>query len=288
MTKKLIMTKGLPGSGKSTWADEFVLAAPAGAVVRINKDTLRAMLHADRFKGSKTEYPTVSARDALVTLFLGQGRTVVVDDTNLEPTHEINLRSFAENLGAEFEIKDFTDVPLNVCIERDRKRARTVGPKVINKMYQKYLAKPTLAPPFDPALPSAIIVDIDGTLAHMNGGRSPYDYTNVKQDGIDHGIRRLVQLEKERGTTVIIVSGRDGVCYGDSREWLESHDVPYDLFFIRAPGDSRDDRIIKSEIFDAHIRDQYNVLYVLDDRDRVVQMWRSLGLKCLQVAEGDF
>jgi hypothetical protein len=57
---------------------------------------------------------------------------------------------------------------------------------------------------------------------------------------------------------------------------------------MRETGDRRKDSIIKKEIFDRHIRDVYNIEFVLDDRNQVVELWRSLGLTCLQVADGDF
>ena len=57
---------------------------------------------------------------------------------------------------------------------------------------------------------------------------------------------------------------------------------------MRPAGDRRRDSIVKAELFDRKVRDEYRVLVVLDDRKQVVDMWRSLGLTCLQVAEGDF
>lgn len=57
---------------------------------------------------------------------------------------------------------------------------------------------------------------------------------------------------------------------------------------MRPEGDIRKDSIVKREIFENYIRDYYNIQFVLDDRNQVVEMWRSLGLKCLQVQEGDF
>jgi hypothetical protein len=57
---------------------------------------------------------------------------------------------------------------------------------------------------------------------------------------------------------------------------------------MRAEGDTRKDSIIKEEIYRAEIENKYNVLFVLDDRNQVVELWRRLGLTCLQVAEGNF
>ena len=58
--------------------------------------------------------------------------------------------------------------------------------------------------------------------------------------------------------------------------------------FMRKEGDSRNDGIIKTEIFDEHIKDKFYVCAVFDDRDRVVKAWRDIGLLCLQVNYGDF
>ncbi|NDD85793.1 polynucleotide kinase, partial [bacterium] len=99
---------------------------------------------------------------------------------------------------------------------------------------------------------------------------------------------RTVDIMEENQLYVIIVSGRDDSCRDVTRKWLEDNYIPYDELHMRKTDDDRDDRIVKKEIFDAWIKDRYNVKFVLDDRNRVVEMWRSLGLKVLQVGEGDF
>lgn len=279
------MTIGLPASGKSTWANQYVLDAPAGAVVRINKDTLRQMLHAGRWKGRKTESQIEAARDALIETFLTLGKSVIVDDTNFALVHQVRLAELATKHGATLRVERFeTDV--KTCIERDLKRPNSVGHKVINKMHMKYLAKPTPAPAHDPYLPDAIIVDIDGTLAHMNG-RSPYDYTKVIEDTVDPIVRSIVMAEEHRGCRILVVSGRKASCLIDTQAWLNEH-IRYDGLWMRAADDDRKDSIVKDEIFEREIAGKYNVRYVLDDRDQVVAMWRSKGLKVLQVADGDF
>jgi hypothetical protein len=57
---------------------------------------------------------------------------------------------------------------------------------------------------------------------------------------------------------------------------------------MRKEGDVRKDAIVKGEIYEKNINGKYNVLFVLDDRNQMVEMWRGLGLTCLQVADGDF
>lgn len=286
----LIMTKGLPGSGKSTWTKKTVAAAQPGTMVRINKDDLRTMLHDDVWHG-KYERRVVRARNALVEAFLGDGVSVIVDDTNLNPRHEKDLRRLAAYHGAEFKIADHTDVPLHTCIKRDLQRARSVGEKVIRDMHNQYLApKPAEAPAYDPQKPNAVLVDIDGTLAKMDG-RSPFDWDRVGEDTAHQDVIDLVNTVWEGGAEIVLLSGRDGSCYDLTRTWLEEHVGAWTreaFLHMRAPDDMRKDSIVKEEIYRAKIAPFYNVWFVLDDRDQVVEMWRLLGLRCLQVAPGAF
>lgn len=138
----------------------------------------------------------------------------------------------------------------------------------------------------NPTLPKAVICDIDGTLAHMVN-RGPYDtskYADDEKDGTIHWIfARLAD-----NATRIIVSGRSEDFKGVTADWLHFHGITYDYLYMRPSGDRREDSIVKREIYEQHIKGKYDVRCVLDDRNRVVKMWREQGLKCLQVAEGDF
>lgn len=297
----LIMTKGLPASGKTTWARQWIEERPPGMVVRVNKDDLRAMMHSSRFDRKVTEPQIVAARDALVENALQNTNVswVIVDDTGFGYKHEPRLRELAEKHGAEFQVKDFTDVPVKTCIERDLKRANSVGHKVINKMNMQFIQRKYQPPTRDPNLPDAIIVDIDGTLAHMTN-RGPYDYSSkVLDDAWDPVIGEIVRAEFERGIHVLFVSGRKAQCRRDTISWLGSHgadwkghrDVDQSLdthLFMRRDGDNRPDTEVKEEIYEQHIAGKYNIKFVLDDRDQVVAMWRQRGLQVLQVADGEF
>jgi hypothetical protein len=141
----------------------------------------------------------------------------------------------------------------------------------------------------DKSQPEVWIVDIDGTLAHHErSGRSPYDWSRVSEDEIDPLVARLVDMIHADRSDVILVSGRDAVCRDATAEWLAKHEIGYLELLMRPEGDNRPDHVVKAEIFDQHIRHYYNVVGVLDDRSQVVKMWRSMGLKCLQVQNGDF
>lgn len=276
---KLLMLKGLPGSGKSTYARELA----KNGYVRVNKDDLRAMLNDGKWSKTNEKF-VIAVRNAIVTNALAEGKSVVVDDTNFSERHRSFLSQLAKDMDATFETK-FFDVPLEECIKRDLKRANSVGEKVIRQMHDQFLrVKETYEPPTD--LPMVAIFDLDGTLALMSG-RSPYDWTKVDEDQINEPVARTLEILKEN-LEIVILSGRDSVCREATEKWLKYNCIPFKELFMRAEGDMRKDSIVKRELFEEHIRERYDVQCVFDDRDQVVKMWRDMGLPCFQVAEGDF
>lgn len=131
----------------------------------------------------------------------------------------------------------------------------------------------------------AVICDIDGTLAHM-GERSPYDWHRVSEDTADQVVIDILRHYDDH--EIILVSGRDEVCRRETVDWLKDNRVPFNYLFMRKEKDNRKDNMVKQEIFDNDIKDSFTISFVLDDRNQVVNMWRSNGLKCLQVENGAF
>jgi uncharacterized HAD superfamily protein len=135
----------------------------------------------------------------------------------------------------------------------------------------------------------AIIVDIDGTLAKMNG-RSPFAWDRVGEDKVNEAVRKLINIYFLSGSgLVIIFSGRDSVCRDITVKWLEDNKINYDMLHMRPEGNNEKDSIIKRRMYDEYIADRYDIEFVVDDRDQVVEMWRKdLGLTCFQVDYGNF
>lgn len=277
---KVILTKGLPASGKSTWAKELSDSAP-NSYKRVNKDDLRAMLDNSKFSQDAEKF-ILQVRDAIILMSIEQGKHIIVDDTNLAPKHINHITELVKGK-ATVEIKDFTDVDVETCIKRDLKRFASVGEKVIRRMHKQFLVRQEVYEE-NKELPNAIIVDIDGTLAKMQG-RSPFDWNKVKEDACNTVVKDLVNAYTG---SVIIFSGRDGICKSDTVNWLKENGVIYSELFMREEGNNEKDAIIKRRMFEENIRGKYFIEYVLDDRNQVVEMWRNMGLICLQVAEGDF
>lgn len=281
---KLVMLKGLPASGKSTYARKLT----ERGWVRVNKDELRDMLHGGKYS-RENEAQVIRIRDEVILDALNHDKNVVVDDTNFNPVHESQLRDLAAKQGAEFEIDDdFLGVSLDECIARDLKRPVSVGETVIRRMYNQFVRPKPPVVEYDSALPDAIICDIDGTLAHMVN-RGPYDTSKYLDDEPDELVPlALRHLAKLYDADSIIVSGRSVEFESDTKAWLAKHGVSYDLLLMRPAGDTRKDYIVKQELYEEHIKGKYNVRLILDDRNQVVDMWRSRGLQVFQVAEGDF
>ncbi len=140
----------------------------------------------------------------------------------------------------------------------------------------------------DKSLAPAIICDLDGTLALMNG-RNPFDASKCEQDLLNEPVAHLVKAYAEQGTKIILLSGRMDNYKAETLRWLEKHEIQYEKLLMRRHGDSRKDAIIKKEIVDNEIKGKYFVSFVLDDRNQVVDMWRNeIGYACLQVYYGDF
>lgn len=141
-----------------------------------------------------------------------------------------------------------------------------------------------------PEKQEAIVCDLDGTLALMED-RKPFDWHLVGQDKLNIPVYDLLLKYAATQTmppAIILLSGRKDVCRPETEQWLDEWTVPYDHLYMRAADDDRKDGYTKYDLFNEHIRDNYNVLFMLDDRDQVVALWRTMGLACFQVNYGNF
>lgn len=301
----IILTTGLPASGKSTWARAQVLNSD-GKIVRVSMDDIRSMVGLPYSTGA--ENIALKMQDQFIVSAVKQGKDVIVDNTHIEKKMPNRYKKLFDG-DVEFQIKSFRDVPLEECIKRDKSRfLGHVGEQVIKRMYNRmqtnkfdltyeYMNDMVLSPPliFDKDLPDTVVFDIDGTLAeHI--ARSPYDYTRVGTDGVFQHIARLTRMYDDYGFHVMIMSGRPGSLEvrKDTINWLLANGIYFDELHMRGEdlpnpeSDKRNDTVVKMEMVDKHIRGKYNVEHWFDDRDRVVRILRKLGIKVSQVADGDF
>lgn len=286
---KVIICKGLPASGKSTWANAYIADNPN--FVKIEKDEIRKK--SNLFKDGVYNYKrgdegiVLKERDRLMNEALSKGKSVISADTNLTQKNILQISNIAKKYGAEVEIVYFLDVPLRELIERDRVREYSVGEQVIRRMFhEKVKTMPTFLK-YDPELPFAVICDLDGTLTTGPKNRSPYEWSKVGNDDINLGVSHVLDgIRVINYAKVFIFSGRDAVCRSETEDWLERHDIEYDELHMREKGDVRSDEVVKSEMIEKYIRDKYNVLIWFDDRVRIASMLRDVyGINVAQMGD---
>lgn len=301
MMKKIILTIGCPGSGKSTWAREFIAKNPG--FYNINRDDYRQSImgHEER-----DEYKYTKKKEGIVTymqhdvanMILCQDATkgVIVSDTNLNPERRKVWEEFAKELGHQIEYKVF-DVSWTELVKRNSKRGTKAVPiDVLRSMYSRmreYLGLPVYKG--TPGKPKAVIFDVDGTLAKMVD-RSPYDLEKCDTDAINPMVVELSKMYALMGYQIVVVSGRESGTEEDptkyyrmTRKWVEDiAGVPLVMQCQREQGDTRKDDVVKEEIFWKHIAPHFDVKLAIDDRTQVVEMWRRIGVECWQVDSGDF
>jgi predicted kinase len=289
--QELILCRGIPASGKSTYAMAWVLAAPGR--VRVNRDDIRFQTYGVYHGGNVNEDVVTKIEDAMIAAALSAGMSVIVDDTNIRHAYVKRLAKIGHAAGVPVSVKQF-DIDVSTAVRRNNLRDRQVPDDVIREMHARLKSSGPVdvsAPVYEtyvapPMGDRAVMFDIDGTLAQMSG-RSPYEWHRVGEDTVVPAVATTLR-NLAVFNTIIIMSGRDSVCRPETEDWLRRHDITYDELFMRAEKDMRPDNIIKYELFNKHIRDDYDILAVYDDRDQVVNMWRAIGLPCFQVAPGAF
>ncbi len=285
---KFVMLVGLPGSGKSTHAKTLT-----GTYINQDaqgKDHLRLFMEA-----------------------INRGDDVIVDRMGFDKAQRARYIDPAREIGYRVTIRVFR-VPRKVCYDRvmSRKGHETINSEAaarsaINLFFAKY-DKPSSDEADSVEFvdygggvgedkPKAIICDLDGTLCNIEhrlhyvrgeGKKNwPAFFRGVPRDGVNEWCAELVR--QFSGThEIIFCSGRGEESREDTEKWLKDHNLYFGHLFMRSAGDHRQDNIIKEILLDFDILTQFQPIFAVDDRQQVVNMWRSRGIVCLQCAEGNF
>ena len=140
-----------------------------------------------------------------------------------------------------------------------------------------------------------VIFDIDGTLADVSERvhhvrKKPKNWNaffqGMAQDKAIHSVVRLCNILYASGIKILLCSGRSEEHRSETVQWLADKGVNYHELILRPDGDRRSDAVVKREMLAG--LDRSKILFVVEDRSRVVEMWRSEGLVCLQCAPGEF
>ncbi len=301
--KKLVVLCGISGSGKSHFAHQEWLKDPLNVAV-VNRDKIRELLFGYTEETIKDYYrlPEIGKLEKQVTLYedtlihegLNLGKTVIVDATHLKKSYLERYKFW--NVPVEFK---YFEVSLITAALRVADRTRDVGAEVIAKQYDNFLNLQREGIPFsfepvefkqDETLPPCVIYDIDGTIAEK-GNRSAFDWKRVGEDKTVYSVIATIdwiaELHPQNRPKVIICTGRDGICLEETKEWLFTNRIVYDVIFMRDIADQRADWIVKEEMWREIAKENY-IVGMYDDRNQVVRRARALGLKVFQVEYGNF
>ena len=296
----IILTIGIPASGKSTWARNYVRENPD--TIRVCRDDLRLMIGQTQMLDSQGEKLVTKLVEHSIA---NKGKkTLIVDQTNCNLKYLQKLIDFASSFDS-VKLVPF-DITIEEAITRNNGRvAGRVPDDVMVRMskgfeevyslydfasiiFKKSYSKEIINYPIKDIRAKAVIFDIDGTLAHMEDQRNPFEWNKVGLDIVDEAVKDSLLAHSQVGKKIILLSGRDEICRAETEEWLKDNFIPYDHLYMRGVNDINKDFIIKEQLYREFIEPFYSVIAVYDDRASVIKRWREIGLKCFQVAEGDF
>ena len=306
-TKKIILCRGIQGSGKTTYAKKWVEESPTSRI-RINNDDLRNMF--GPYWVPEREDLVSNAKRSIAVDAIQKGYDIIVDNMNLNPkevrfwqsivdTHN-NYISDSKTIQCdwvqwkyEIEFKDFF-ISLDECIRRDAMRPNPIGEKVIRDTWRRYkhFIQTTEVERHVNSLrlwaagkPMCVVIDMDSTVC-FNTSKRPWFGDGSTEAMIDdtpnYGV---VELIKAQEYPVVVCTGRNKDQYKVTLEWLTNQGITPIDFYMRENGDYRKGVEVKTELMN-QILDKYNVLVVFEDCEPIVQRYRDMGLTVLQPNKG--
>ena len=293
---KLIILQGPPCSGKSTWAAEYKRQEDPEVVI-VNRDDIRFELGNGKYTMKREDEVTEIEYNRVIE-GLKEGKTVILDATNLNPTY---LKKWLE-LPVEYtyKIKEFY-VPYAEAMKRSKARKEAGGlyisrgtmthfyKKYYNSEFREEMTDTRVIREPELNLPSIVICDLDATLA-LHQGREPFEWDLLKTDKMDPRLRLL--LNHFMGLyKVVFVTGRPESARLATTEWLQDPENKLHdnwVLFMRKNNDFSHGDDYKEKVYREKIEGKYNVLCVFEDSNKCVSRWRELGLLTCQVENSDY
>lgn len=301
--QKILLVRGLPGSGKSTWAAKWVEEDPQNRF-RVNRDDIRFELFGMYYLKADA-HGTTQEKEAHVTHIqnnltekaLREGKSVVIDNTNLDPRVFKTFGDIAKRHNVDMVNKDFP-VDIEECIRRNNARDRVVPEHAIRAMQKNYMGPngefhmfpntyPTKAFKAPTVRREAVLFDMDGTLADVSQIRERFMIGKYRNFDAFHRNSLWVPPHEEvlqmaydadnAGYSIVISTARNEAYREVTQAWLDKNNVNYENIYMRKDGDFRPDYQAKKDIH-ADITKHYDIVHAVDDRKEVIQLWQENGI----------
>jgi predicted kinase len=295
---EMTFLRGIPASGKSTYAQQWVSEDPANRV-RINRDAIREALFGDA-QSHKDEGKVTEVENMLIAKGLKEGKHVMSDNTNTNMAFLPKAIKFAKANGAtKINHEDFP-ITVEEAIKRNSKRENPVPEHVLHRM-SKNLGPQGQFPVFpgsyktkDLILPKsrklAVCFDMDGTLNDVRNVRHFLQPQGNKKRRDFDSFHRMSEFEPAHEDVlqmafdahkarfeVLITTARSEPYRETTQKWLDDRDVPFANIFMRKEGDFRSDYEVKKEMYD-QINMYYDVVRCVDDNPQAIKAWREKGV----------
>ena len=301
--KKIILTRGIPGSGKSTWAKAWVAESPETRI-RLNWDDMRNMMGPYWVPSREPINKAMLWCAVNTAAYCDKPYDIVIDNMNLNPkvwkeveewieTYNASHHAKSLNLCYVLYFKDFF-IPIDECIRRDAMRPNPIGEKTIKDIWRRYkhfIQTTSVANyvdnllPRDPDKPDCIVVDMDSTMCFNTNGRPWYGEGSTEAMINDIPNEGVVDLVKSQSYPVVVCTGRNQAQLEVTEQWLRKHGIYPEMTFFRADNDYRKGVEVKAELMEEILK-IYNVVAVFEDCEPIVAKFREMGLTVLQPNKG--
>lgn len=257
---QILILVGVPGSGKSTFAKYFIRTEENW--MRVCRDDIRMMQFSQANLNSYQEKMITEILDTAIASLLRNKTNVLIDATHCRASY-LEHYIYKFNNQADISFKVFEEDEETIAT-RCEQRALSTGKIIPTQVQKRYWAEfQILKREFDfsirpkqsdeaqilqqdKSLPKAIICDLDGTLALMNG-RNPFDASNCDKDELNTPVANTLKIFAEAGYHILLVSGRENRFREPTLSFLSKHDIAYQQLWMRESKDNRKDAIVKKK-----------------------------------------
>jgi predicted kinase len=275
--QEVVIVRGLPSSGKTTYAMKLIESAP-NRWTRVSRADLNKSL---RFSSTSEIKILNKLRNKLIEDLVSSGKDVIIDDVNLQ---QAQLNELKRLIVASTKVPIIIhEVPFNTsiseCISRSPEKKDNI--MKLSENFNRELKEVSML--YEPSVNNkAVIVDIDGTILEQIDNVFAFDDDFVAKP--KHTICNLVSSLYKTGHKILFLTARNeagrDLAHSHIKQCIPSIGDDYELY-MRDDSDDRPSGDLKSDIYCTNIRPHYDVVLFIDDLEENIVAFRELGILSL-------